>query len=353
MAVAALAAMTSMASAQTLQKVTVGVPNGIGLTDTTAHLALSMELGYFKDEGIELDLVNFRGTAVLLPQVANKTIDIGWGPPDIAIAGKQPDRDNVPVRFFYNWYRSSIWEFVVLEESPIKSLEDLKGQKVGVNFLSGGQIPQTKAILQSAGLDVGRNVDLIATGYGPPAFLALTSGQVQALALFEGQHVTLENRGTKLRRLKVPAKYEALFTDGFYAHDDTIKNKGKMLAGFGRAVSKGMVACEANPDACVRTLWKLIPSRKPTEGGDEKNLADSVRIMKARFLRLFFFEPNTKPLFGEFPEQPWRDYLQLLKGADQIKSADIPLTNLYTNEFVPAFNDFDREKVRQQALSLK
>jgi NitT/TauT family transport system substrate-binding protein len=349
----ALTVTMSTASAQNLRKITVGAPNGIGLTDTTAHLALTMELGYFKEEGLEIDLVNFRGTAVLLPQVAGKKIDIGWGPPDIVISGKQPDRDNVPIRFFYNWYRSSIWEFAVLEESPIKALEDLKGQTIGVNFLSGGQIPQTKAILKNAGLDVGRDVELIATGYGPPAFLALTTGQVQALALFDGQHVTLENRGTKLRRLKVPAKYEAMFTDGFYAHEDTIKNDGKMLGGFGRAVSKGMVACQANPEACVRALWKLIPSRKPAEGADEKNLADSVRIMKARFLRLFYFDSSITPAFGEFPEQPWRDYLELLKDANQIKTADVTLSNLYTNEFVPTFNNFDSEQVRRQALSLK
>ena len=81
MVAAALAAMTSMSSAQTLQKITVGVPNGIGLTDTTAHLALTMELGYFKEEGLEIDFVNFRGTAILLPQVAGKTIDIGWARP--------------------------------------------------------------------------------------------------------------------------------------------------------------------------------------------------------------------------------------------------------------------------------
>lgn len=348
-----LAATTTMVAAESLEKITVGVPNGIGLTDTTAHIALSMELGYFKEEGLEIDLVNFRGTAVVLPQVAGKEVDIAWGPPDIAIVGKQPNRDNVPIRFFYNWYRASIWEFAVLDESPIKSLEDLKGQKIGVNFLSGGQIPQTKAILQSAGLEVGRNVDLIATGYGPPAFLALTSGEVQALALFDGQHVTLENRGTKLRRLKVPAKYESMFTDGFYAHDDTIKSRGKMLGGFGRALSKGMVACEANPKACIHSLWRLIPNRKPAEGSDEKNLADALRIMQSRFLRLFFFDPNREKLFGEFPEKPWHDYLQLLKDAGQITTTDIPLANLYTNEFVSAFNDFDREKVKQQALSLK
>jgi NitT/TauT family transport system substrate-binding protein len=339
--------------ARAADKVTFGIPNPSGLSDTTAHLALSETLGYFRQEGLEVEMINFKGSAVLLPQVTTKKVDIGWGGPDILITGKQPGRDIVPLRFFFNWLRSSVWEFVVLDSSPIKGLADLKGKKVGVNFLSGGQIPQTKATLASAGLQVGRDVDLIATGYGPPAFLAITSGQVEALSLFEGQHVALENRGTKLRRLKVPERYERLFSDGFYAHDDTINSRGDVLTRFGRAVAKGIVACDANPEACIRALWKLHPEKKPTAGNEDKQLADSTRVLKARFARIMAFEPGAPRQFGQFPEAPWRDYLQTFKEVGQIANASVPLDQLYTNQFVAEFNRFNADEIRQQARSAK
>lgn len=329
-------------------KVTFGIPNPSGLSDGTAHFAYAMELGYFKQEGLDVELVNFGGSAVLLPQVVTKAIDIGWGGPDILITAKQPGRDALPLRFVYNWLRTSVWEFVVLESSSIKTLADLKGKKVGVNFLSGGQIPQTKATLIDAGLQPGRDVDLIATGYGPPAFLALNSGQVDALCLFEGQHIALENRGTKLRRLQIPEKFSKLFSDGFYAHEDTIKNRGAILARFGRAVTKGIVACDANPQGCVRALWKAYPNKRPADIAEDKALQDAVRGVRARFIRVMP-EPSGTRRFGEFSEQPWRDYLQIFKETNLITTVNVPLEQFYTNQFVPDYNKFDLEEVRKQA----
>lgn len=352
-AAAAMIVLYLSAGARAADKVTFGIPNPSGIGDSTAHFAFAIELGYFRQENLDLEMINFNGSAVLLPQVATKAIDIGWGGPDILITGKQPGRDPLPLRFFYNWLRGSVWEFVVLESSPVKTLAELKGRKIGVNFLSGGQIPQTKATLKDAGLQAGNDVDLVPTGYGAPAFLALTTGKVDALALFEGQHITLENRGTKLRRLKVPERYTRLFSDGFYAHEDTIRNRGSLLARFGRAVTKGIVACEANTEGCVRALWKLYPSKKPVEGSEEKKMADAVRILQARMTRILAFDAGAVHTFGEFPEKPWRDYLQIFKEVGQISSDNVPLEQLYTNQFVPEFNKFSVEEVRRQARAAK
>ena len=38
----------------------------------------AIKLGYFKAEDIEIESLNFQGASILLPQVANKTITIGF-----------------------------------------------------------------------------------------------------------------------------------------------------------------------------------------------------------------------------------------------------------------------------------
>jgi NitT/TauT family transport system substrate-binding protein len=350
--VAAVSGYSVISSAYAADKVKFGLPNGIGITETSANFAASVELGYFKDEGLDVDFVVFNGSAVVLPQVVSRTIDIGWGGPDILITGKQPGRDNLPLKFFYNWQRTSIWEFAVLESSQIYELKDLKGKSVGVNFLAGGQIPQTEATLESAGLKVGRDVDLVATGYGPPAFLALTSNRVQALDLLVGQNVLMENRGIKIRRLKIPDKFQRLFSDGFYAHNDTIAARGDVLSRFGRAVAKGTVACEAALDNCIRMLWKMRPNLKPGEGPEDKKLNDAVRVLTASIKQMVAFGADAPRNFGEFTEERWRDYIQIFTETKRI-TADIPMSELYTSQFVSEFNRFDVAAVRQQALTYK
>ena len=281
------------------EKVTLGFPTTVGITSTTMHLVLSKELGYYAAEGLEVEFLYFKGSSLTAPQVATKKVDIGWGGASLLIKARQKGRDYLPIKFFYNWMRSSVWEFAVLADGPIRSLQDLKGKKLGINYRGAGNIPQTKATLRSAGLEPGIDVGLVPVGYGPPAFRALTTGAVQALNLFEGMHVILENRGTKLRRLGYDEKFSKMFSDGFYTHDDTIKNRGAMLAKFGRAVTKGIIACEANREACTRAMWKHIPIRKPVKGPEAKHLANSAKVSKARYKRILAFEHwNTKKIRG-------------------------------------------------------
>ena len=70
------------------------------------------------------------------------------------IKSRQKGRDYLPIKFFYNWMRSSVWEFAVLADGPIRSLQDLKGKKLGINYRGAGNIPQTKATLRSAALNL-------------------------------------------------------------------------------------------------------------------------------------------------------------------------------------------------------
>ena len=331
------------------EKVTLGFPHTVGITSTTMHLVLSKELGYYAAEGLDVEFLYFNGSSITAPQVATKKVDIAWGGASLLIKARQKGRDYLPIKFFYNWLRSSVWEFAVLADGPIRSLQDLKGKKLGISNRGAGNIPQTMAALRSAGLEPGTDVGLVPVGYGAPAFRALTTGAVQALNLFEGMHVILETRGTKLRRLAYDEKFSEMFSDGFYTHDDTIKNRGAMLAKFGRAVTKGIIACEANREACTRAMWKHIPIRKPVKGPEAKHLANSAKVSKARYERILAFEPGTPRKFGEYPAGSWRQFVDVLYAEGELNTRDIPIDTLFTNEFVADFNKFDAVAVRRQA----
>jgi NitT/TauT family transport system substrate-binding protein len=311
-------------------------------------------MGYFAEEGLDVSFVSFQTGAILLPQVVTKKVDFGWATPGILVIGKQPGRDPLPVKMVYNWTRTSNYDFVVLADSPFKTLADLKGKKIGITHLGSGNIPQTIAALRDVGLEPSKDVFLISITQSPaPVFVALKTGQVDAVNMTDGVDIELEIRGLTIRHLPWKQKFAGLFGGGFFVHEDTIRERPNIVAGFGRALTKSIIACDANPKACVRAMWKNDPTTKRSGVPEAEALADAVSIVKARSKIMFDFPAGAPHDFGAFPAETWKNYIDILADAGQIKNRDIPLDSLYTNQFVAAYNKFDIEAVRRQARDIK
>lgn len=69
--------------------------------------------------------------------------------------------------------------WAVKDDSPIKTIEDLKGKTIGVNVYGSGVYGQMAAILKKHGLDVQKDVKLVETGF-PGSEAALRAGRVDA-----------------------------------------------------------------------------------------------------------------------------------------------------------------------------
>src|SRR4051794_26390022 len=70
------------------EKVTYAWPGVI--TPGIAFLAFAKELGFFADEGIELDVVILQGSGVILPQLVNGSIFSSYVSPDLLVISRQP-----------------------------------------------------------------------------------------------------------------------------------------------------------------------------------------------------------------------------------------------------------------------
>lgn len=345
-----LALNTSGANA--VEKIVVGQATATSLTFGPVFAAI--ELGFFKQENLELDFRNFQGAALLIPQIINKSVTIGFPDPSLLIISNQPGRTPMPVQFFYNAARQSIWEFLVLEDSPLKSLADLRGgTKIGVGALANTHVAVTRAMLNELGLKPTTDYSFLAIGVGAPAFRAMTNRDVDVYNTFDTNIAALETTGVKLRRLEQKQKYYDLFSNGFIAHIDTIKNKPEIAIGFGRAFTKGVIICEKNPDFCVRNFYKHNPSLKPQGATDAEVLSRGRHILASRMKSYLAFPAGAPRVFGAYTAQAWKDFAVALHQGGEIKSTDINLSTLYTNELVPEFNKIDVEQLRKQAEGLK
>lgn len=346
---AALTVGCSLATAQ--DKVVYGTASRPGIANASMFLTDSM--GFFRDENISISTVQFEGTAVLLPQIANKSITIGYPIPDFLIISNDVGRDPLPLRFFYNVTRVYNWEIVVPADSAIKELKDLKGKIIGVNNLSTGSVPVTRSMLKEVGLQVGRDVEIVATPQGAAAINALKTGRVQALNLFDVFHSEIEAyHGIPLRRVPIPKRYLQMSGNSFAAHVDLFRDNPDLLKRFGRAYSKGMTACYLNMEGCIRNLWRVHPSTKPTSGDEASNMAAAVRILRVNLDRKM---PEGWPKnrdFGLFPHVGWETNLEVLVGEGTVKNKSLDLKRLYTNEFVPDFQKFNVDEVAARAKTI-
>jgi NitT/TauT family transport system substrate-binding protein len=351
-----MALLGGSVNSQALDKVVFGNPNPAGLNIGLAPFFYAMEMGFFEQEGIKVEFVNFNGGGVLDPQLANKSVDIGWQGPDSIVISNDVGKSPLPLRYFYDHVRHYVWEIAVPAASKIKELKDLKGAKIGVNSLTTTSLTTTKSMLRAAGLDPEKDVTFISVGIGGPAFHALTTGQVDALNLFDTMDQILENSGFKLRRLALPHRYMSLFENSFLTHADNIKDKKKQLVGFARAIAKGTVGCYANLPACVKIAWKQDPKTKPAGKSDAANLKDSIAILESRGKAYLDFPGGAKGAtghWGEFTDAMWTNRVKVLHENGIIKTENMDPKNFYTNALIPDINKFDTEAVVKQAEALK
>mgnify|MGYP003352880045 CR=1 FL=1 len=82
------AVAAAMISAPCLAQDVVKIGHLNTIADIQVHIA--EEKGYFKDEGLDVDIVAFNGTGTLLPQMTAKRVQVGYPNPDVLIVSRQP-----------------------------------------------------------------------------------------------------------------------------------------------------------------------------------------------------------------------------------------------------------------------
>lgn len=130
---------------------------------------------------------------------------------------------------------------LVLDDSPIKTLNDLAGKKIGVKTGEGEEPPWLLGMLKEAGLDF-KDVELLQVGFDPRVVLPdFGAGQVDALQVFRSNEPdTLGRLGFKTRLFK-PEDYGIQFLGQMYiTNKDYVRDDPEMVRKFVRATMKAL-----------------------------------------------------------------------------------------------------------------
>src|SRR5256885_7674196 len=178
-------------SAPPLKKFRVLLPFRDGIT--FFPLSTANQLGYMKEEGIDLDLQVANGSSAVVQQLAGGNAEVGVILAPNTLLGFA---EGVKYKAFYDWHTKNTFDVKALPGSPINRLADLKGKNIGTIDLTRGDLPLLRAQLQRAGLSPARDVTFVALGPTMSVHaLALKEGKVQALNLSWNNTVSVEAAG--------------------------------------------------------------------------------------------------------------------------------------------------------------
>jgi len=333
------------AAAQKLKKARIAVATTI-LKVTFAWLYLPGPLGYWKDEGLDVEVTPVGASLQVVQQMVGHNAEFGQINSSVIVQGNVVN--NIPLR---NLMMTKVIDnaLAVLDNSPIKSIKDVKGKSIGVFSLASGNIPLLKSYLAANGIDPDKDVSLIPIGLGAPVVDALKTDKVQAVFYWGAANASFENAGLKLRYFSDP-KWARVPDFSLVALQSLIDQDPKMAIGVSRAIAKASLFALTNPD-CVRKIqWSAYPKTKPT-GADDATLAK-------RDLHSLAAQLKTVKLAYELGGKVWgpgsaADYARMqdfMFDTKQIKKKVDPdiLLNHIPN-FVKQVNDFDANEVIRRA----
>lgn len=314
-----------------------------------AYVSIAKEMGYLKTPAMEIELQVTPMNGVTVAPVSAGRAPIGYTSAE-SILFPLADGQDPGITFFFNLNREPIFPTVVLPESPLKSIADLKGKVVGTQALAGGPIPYVKGVMKSLGFDPNKDVEFVAVGSGPGALAELQRGNIAALVLAETQIASYENLGAKFRYLPQEAYTKVYVSGGLFVRRDYLPSHKPELCAFGQAMAKGLEFLLTNEEAAVRIHWKYYPETKPKGVDDAVALQQTLHILQARSPK---YDPRKHAIdkYAVYMPEEWQAVVKAL-GLDTKISPD-KIGQLYSNELVDCINDFDREKIRGQARSFK
>ena len=142
-------------------------------------LSIAEQLGYFKDEGLNVKIVDFQGGSRSLQAVVGGSADVVSGAFEHTISMQAKKQ---PMTAFVLQGRAPQLALVVSNKTmkDYKQLSDLKGKKVGVTAPGSSSQMVANFILKKGGLGP-KDVAFIGVGSSSGAVSAIRSGQIDAL----------------------------------------------------------------------------------------------------------------------------------------------------------------------------
>jgi NitT/TauT family transport system substrate-binding protein len=263
-----------------------------------------------------------------------------------ALIDKYPNTDAVAIYTFTTGFNAMP---AVKADSPLRTIKDLAGKRVGVLSLGNSQIQVTKGLMGLAGGDAA-SVQFIAVGEGVEAAHALQADRIDAVALFDGAYAQIESVGVKLRELEggtVDMEQIGFISSAVASRRYLEKNRATLVHIL-KGVAKASVFAATNPEAAVRIHWKTYPESRARGVGEEEAMRRSLMQVEARLRNV----RDVEGLIGNSTARQINTHQDLLLRGGVIRKTVEP-PRIWDGSLIKDVNDFDRAAISKQAKEWK
>ena len=224
---------------------------------------VGIEKGYFKQNGLDAELIPFKGGPDLLKGVLSGSADIGiTGATDPLLSS---EKRGTPIRTLATIVEKNHFTLTVVPK--VKRLEDLKGGTIGCTVVGSTTWVFARMLAKRMNWDPEKDVRIVGVGGLDAQMAALKRGEIQGTIFGDaGVVIEAEGAGHILMRLdELTPKWISLIA---YSTDDIIKAKRDVVAPVAQEHLPGSPGSAATtPTRASRSASKAIgwPFPGPTK----------------------------------------------------------------------------------------
>jgi NitT/TauT family transport system substrate-binding protein len=228
-----------------------------------AWFFMAQDKGYFKAEGLEVEIDQGEGSSASITKVAAGAYDAGFGDINalINLAATRPAEAPVGVFMIYN---TPPFTIVVKQDSPIRTPKDLEGKTVG-GPANDGALKLFPAFAKVAKIDAAKvNITNMAPNLREQMLLR---GQVDAIfgftntVWFSAKLVGIDPE-KDLRFINYADYGMDLYSNAIVFSSGFVRDHPKAVAGFVKAVNRAINDSLADTEAATEAVMKREPLLK-------------------------------------------------------------------------------------------
>jgi len=286
-------------------------------------LTIAEQLGYFKNEGLDIEISDFAGGSRALQAVVGGSADVVSGAYEHTI--NLQSKNQLFQSFVLQGRAPQIAIGVSTKAMPgYRGVADLRGKKIGVSAPGSSTNMVANLVLSRAGVKAA-DVSYIGVGTSAGALAALRSGQIDAMSNIDPVMTMLEQKG----EVKI------------ISDTRTLKGTSEVFGGPMPAaclyaplefVQKHPNTCQAMANAIVHSL-KWLQTAGPSD--IIKTVPESYLLGdRALYLASFNKVREAISLDGLLPEEGAKTAVKALASFEPgVKADKIDIGKTYTNEF--------------------
>jgi NitT/TauT family transport system substrate-binding protein len=224
----------------------------------SAFLEYGKSQGYFRDQGIDLEVTSSVGGAANIPAVTSGEVDVAGSNITSVLLAKS---EGLPLRIISGATyattdpKSDFSAVLVPPDSDIKEPADLAGKRIAVNTLKNIGDVTIKAALEEQGVPVD-GIKFVEAGF-PDMLPLLENGQVDAAWEIEPFVAIGEAQGLKpVLRPYVDAR-PGMMVGSFVTMEQFAAENPDVVGDFRAGVQKTIDSIEKNPEPYRKALTKL------------------------------------------------------------------------------------------------